>query len=109
MKRLMTTLALALCSCAGLSNHIVVEAERCHELESEYRLWGAIALASTALAGSSALTTPIPDDRAAQFGLAITAGALIALGAAADFVRDDVSSSWGAECELVETSTASDG
>lgn len=89
-------LVASLSGCATLQ---AKDSDRCHALAGRYELWGGISIASMSLAGSGALTAPIPEERAPRFALGIMSASLTALGAAALFVRDDVLSMYTNECQ----------
>lgn len=88
-----------LAGCASIGRGLS-ETDRCRDLEERYEVWGALAIASTGVSGSGVLATPFPEDRDVRLGLAIASASIVAFGAAALFVRDDVLESWGAECDL---------
>lgn len=103
---LLTVLILALAtSCAGLTVRPVSNA-RCQDLENRYQVWGALSIAATALAGSGALSTSLPDDRDTRLGIGIASATVIAFGAAALFVRDDVLAIYADECQTRSSTIA---
>lgn len=78
--------------------HTDVSTDRCRDLETRYEAWGAIAVAGAALGGSGAVITSAPDDQKLRIVTGAGSAALVALSAAAAFVRDDVLTLYDAEC-----------
>ena len=100
-------LALSVSACATTGS--MTPQERCDSLASKYQVYGAVAAAASVLAGSGALTTPLPDDRDLQLGMGIASAGMVAVAAAAKFVQEDVGGLYNDACaeepEPVATST----
>lgn len=104
---LLTVLILALAtSCAGLTVRPGLERALSRSREPGTQVWGALSIAATALAGSGALSTSLPDDRDTRLGIGIASATVIAFGAAALFVRDDVLAIYADECQTRSSTIA---
>lgn len=85
---------------------------RCLQLEARYEAWGAVAAASAAVAGGGAITTALPPDSPSRLTLGLSSAALVAVGAAAVFVAQDLLAAYtteGCGAGAVESSTTAPG